>query len=116
MSIFGKIIERLRSIVKAVEHRAEEVREHYEKRQAESLAVQLDEIAKGVPYKNWRTSIEDLVYLAGQDGSYAGRAALWADLKCNGEYEGSAKQNITLHKAFLERLPSEGIPWPKAEG
>lgn len=116
MSIFTKIIERLRDIVKRVEHRADEVREHLEERQAASLAVHLDELAKTSPYKNWRTSIEDLVYLVGQDGSYDGRAALWADLGCNGDYEGSAKQNTTLHKAFLERLPSEGIPWPKAEG
>jgi hypothetical protein len=113
MSIFGKIIERLRSIVKGVEKHTEEVRERYEERQAESLAVQLDEMAKDVPYKNWRTSIEDLVYLAGQDGSRKGRAALWADL-CEGPYKGTAEQNIELHKEFLARLPSEGIPWPKA--
>jgi hypothetical protein len=113
MSIFTKIVERLRNIVKAVEHRTEEVREHYQERQAESLAVMLDEMAKTSPYKNWRKSIEDLVYLAGQDGSFKGREVLWDEMHCTGEYTGSAEQNIALHKAFLARLPSEGIPWPK---
>lgn len=114
MSIFRKIVERLRSIVKAVEHHAEEVRERYEERQAKSLAVQLDEMAKDSSFKNWRKSIEDLVYLVGQDGSFKGREILWDEMDCVGEYKGTAEQNITLHKAFLARLPSEGIPWPRA--
>jgi hypothetical protein len=115
MSIFSRIVSKLRDIVRGIREEVGEARERLEERRAASLAEKLDELAKTSSHKNWRVSIEDLVYLAGQDGSYDGRKALWDELECEGEYEGSGKQNIALHKRFLERLPSEGIPWPKAK-
>lgn len=113
--ILDRLISFLRNIVKDVRSGVDEVREKLEERRAASLAEKLDELAKTQPYKNWRTSVEDLTYLAGEDGSYAGRKQLWSDLRCDGhDYEGSAEQNIALHKRLLEELPRHGIPWPKS--
>lgn len=124
MSLFDRIVSKLRDIVHSiagdvheaaadVKERVEEVREDIKERRAASLAEKLDELAANQPYKNWRESIEDVAYLVGEDGSFKGRTALWSDLGFTGEYKGTAEQNIELHARFIERLPSHGIPWPK---
>jgi len=112
VNILTRIIDKLKGFVAAVEQKAEEVVEVFERRRAASLAEKLDELAATKPYKNWRASVEDLAYLVGEDGSFEGRKALWADLACHGEYKGTAAQNRHLHAALLEALPDHGIPWP----
>ena len=117
MSILDRIISKLRDVLGAVREEVHEtigeIHEHFEKRRAASLAEKLDELARDKPYKNWRLSIIDLAYLVGEDGSPAGRAALWADLGMPGEYKRTAAQNTALHARFLECLPKWGIPWPE---
>jgi hypothetical protein len=114
MSIFDRIVSKLRNIVAAIRDEVGEVRERLEERRQASLAEKLDELAKDKPYKNWRTSVEDLAYLVGEDGSYDGRAELWSGFRMKGEYKGTAAQNIELHAHMLEELPKHGIPWPVA--
>lgn len=112
MSILSNIIDKLKGIVGAVEQKADEVVKYFEKRRAEALAAHLDALARNKPYKNWRTSSQDLAYLVGEDGSFEGRAELWDDLNCHGEYKGNASQNLRLHAALLDRAASDGVPWP----
>jgi hypothetical protein len=116
MSIFDRVISRLRDILgtvrEEVHEKVEEVRERIEERQAASLKEKLAELAKGTSYTDWENSIEDMVYVVGEDGSYAGRAELWSVSGLNGAYKGTAAQNTALHKWFLAELPSRGIPWP----
>ncbi len=113
MNILTRIIDKLKAIVGAVVQKVDEVAEHFEKRRADSLAAELDKLAVGKQYKNWRTSVRDLAYLVGEDGSFDGRKQLWADLACEGRYEGTAAQNLRLHAALIEALPDHGIPWPE---
>jgi hypothetical protein len=102
MSILKRIIGRLREIVQAIGERIDERREA-------RLADKLDELAADKPYKNWRSSSEDLAYLLGEDGSFEGRTDLWADLGFSGEYKGTAAQNVKLHARLLEEAAREGV-------
>jgi len=114
--ILDRIISKLRDILgtvrEVVTQKIEEAHEHFEQRRAASLAEELDKLAATKPYKNWRTSAEDLAYLVGEDGSYDGRKQLWDDLRMTGAYKGSGAQNVRLHAKLLEELPRHGIPMP----
>lgn len=61
----------------------------------------------GADKLNWRSSIVDLMKLLGIDSSYANRSELAGELGIAG-YEGSAEQNITLHKAVMKELAANG--------
>jgi hypothetical protein len=111
--ILDRIIGRLRDLVQHVRASIDETREKLQERRAESLREKLNEMAKDTPYSNWAISVADLANLVGEDGSFEGRKQLWADLRCEGKYTGSAEQNIALHAKLLEELPRHGIPWPK---
>ncbi len=113
MGIFDRIVSKLRDIVHKIEGAVEDVHDRLEERRQASLAEELDKLAATKPYKNWRTSTEDLAYLVGEDGSFEGRAELWAALKFGGKYGGSAGQNIRLHARLMEAMPTHGIPWPE---
>jgi len=56
---------------------------------------------------NWKTSIVDLMKLLDIDSSYAHRKELANELGIEG-YEGTAEQNIALHKAVLTKLAANG--------
>lgn len=112
--ILDRIIGRLRDLVQHVRAAVDETREKLQERRAESLKEKLNEMAKDTLYTDWRNSVTDLAFLVGEDGSFGGRKQLWADLKCEGKYTGSAEQNIALHAKLMEELPRHGIPWPKA--
>jgi hypothetical protein len=56
---------------------------------------------------NWRTSIVDLFKLLGIDSSYANRKELAQELGRT-DYEGSAEDNIWLHKATMQELAKNG--------
>ncbi|HVJ00762.1 MAG TPA: DUF3597 domain-containing protein [Sphingomonas sp.] len=57
---------------------------------------------------NWRTSIVDLMKLVGMESSYAERKELAQELGYTGEYDGSADDNIWLHKRVLQELAKNG--------
>ncbi|MBO9622845.1 MAG: DUF3597 domain-containing protein [Sphingomonas sp.] len=57
---------------------------------------------------NWRSSIVDLMKLVGMESSYAERKELAQELGYTGEYDGSADDNIWLHKRVLQELEKNG--------
>ena len=56
---------------------------------------------------NWRTSIVDLMKLIDVDSSYQARKELAQELG-NQSYEGSAEDNIRLHKQTMQELARNG--------
>ena len=56
---------------------------------------------------NWRTSIVDLMKLLDIDPSYANRKELAVELGRT-DYEGSAEDNIWLHKKVMRELAANG--------
>jgi predicted Zn-dependent protease len=107
MSILEKIVGRLKQIAAGISEKVEEVREKFEERRAERLAARLDEMAADTPYKNWRTSVQDLAYLIGEDGSYDGRKALWEALRFTQAYKGSVGQNEELRTRLMDDVAHE---------
>jgi Domain of unknown function (DUF3597) len=67
----------------------------------------------GADKLNWDSSIVDLMKLLGIDSSYANRKALAEELG-NTSYEGSAEDNIGLHKAVMKALAANGGKVPAA--
>ena len=61
---------------------------------------------------NWRTSIVDLMKLIGVESSYDNRKALAQELG-NAGYEGSAEDNIRLHRQTMQELAKHGGKVPK---
>jgi len=71
------------------------------------VVAKLEDLSAQNPGLNWKTSIVDLMKLLGLDSSYAHRKELAAEVGIEG-YEGSAEQNIALHKAVLAKLAQNG--------
>jgi hypothetical protein len=63
--------------------------------------------AYGKP-SNWRTSIVDLLQLLGLDSSLQARKELANELNIHAGADGSAEQNIALHKAVMKKLAENG--------
>lgn len=63
--------------------------------------------AAGHP-SNWRTSIVDLLQLLGLDSSLQARKELAGELNIHAGADGSAEQNIALHKAVMQKLAANG--------
>jgi hypothetical protein len=63
--------------------------------------------AAGHP-SNWRTSIVDLLQLLGLDSSLAARKELANELNVHVGADGSAEENIALHKAVMQKLAENG--------
>lgn len=61
----------------------------------------------GADKLNWRTSIVDLMKLIGLDPSYANRKELAQEMG-RADYEGSADDNIWLHKRVMQELAKAG--------
>jgi len=72
------------------------------------VVAKLDAMAADNPEDlDWKVSIVDLLKLLGMDSSYAHRKELAAEMGIEG-YEGSAEQNIELHKIVLRKLADNG--------
>lgn len=63
--------------------------------------------AKGRP-SNWRQSIVDLLQLLDLDSSLSARKELAEELNIHVGADGSAEQNIALHKAVMQKLAENG--------
>jgi len=63
--------------------------------------------AKGRP-SNWHQSIVDLLQLLDLDSSLAARKELGQELGVHAGPDGSAEQNIALHKAVMKKLEENG--------
>jgi len=57
---------------------------------------------------NWRTSIVDLLKLLDLDSSLGARKALANELGLHAGADGSAEENIALHKAVMQKLADNG--------
>lgn len=57
---------------------------------------------------NWQTSIVDLLKLLDIDSSLSARKALGEELNIHAGADGSAEQNIALHKAVMKELEKNG--------
>jgi hypothetical protein len=57
---------------------------------------------------NWRTSIVDLLKLLDLDSSLTARKELGQELGVHAGADGSAEQNIALHKAVMRKLAENG--------
>ena len=57
---------------------------------------------------NYQTSIVDLLKLLGLDSSLAARKELGQELGTHAGADGSAEQNIALHKAVMQKLAENG--------
>jgi len=57
---------------------------------------------------NWRTSIVDLLKLLDLDSSLAARKELAGELNVHVGADGSAEENIALHRAVMEKLEENG--------
>ena len=61
----------------------------------------------GADRLNWRTSIVDLLKLINVDSDFASRKALASELGRE-DYEGSAEDNVWLHKRTMRELAAHG--------
>ena len=61
----------------------------------------------GADHLNWRTSIVDLMKLLGIDSDYESRKALAEELG-DGDYSGSAEDNVWLHRQVMKGLHDNG--------
>lgn len=57
---------------------------------------------------NWRTSIVDLLQLLGLESSLDARKQLANELNIHVGADGSAEENIALHKAVMQKLAANG--------
>ncbi|HZD93534.1 MAG TPA: DUF3597 domain-containing protein [Candidatus Sulfotelmatobacter sp.] len=57
---------------------------------------------------NWRTSIVDLLKLLDLDSSLNARKELAQELSVHAGTDGSAEENIALHKAVMQKLAENG--------
>jgi len=70
------------------------------------VAERLDKI-EGSDRLNWRTSIVDLLKLLSIDPSYENRKELAGEMG-RVDYEGSAEDNIWLHKRVMQEIADHG--------
>lgn len=74
----------------------------------ETVDVEATLAAKdGADKLNWRTSIVDLLRLIDVDSSYEARKELATELG-DTSYEGTAEDNIRLHKRVMKQLQKNG--------
>ena len=57
---------------------------------------------------NWQTSIVDLLKLLDLDSSLTARKELGTELNIHAGADGSAEENIALHKAVMQKLAENG--------
>lgn len=77
------------------------------------VAILDKKVAASGQKSNWRVSIVDLLRLLDLDSSLAARKELATELNVRAGADGSAEQNIALHKAVLARLAANGGNVPK---
>jgi len=72
------------------------------------VVAKLDDMAaNNAEDLDWKVSIVDLLKLLGMDSAYGHRKELATEMGIEG-YEGSAEQNIELHKIVLQKPADNG--------
>jgi|KBSSwiStaDraftv2_1062776.scaffolds.fasta_scaffold1025707_3 hypothetical protein len=105
MRLFKFIVDAIRHIVEVIDDKIDAI-------QVDRISRKLDERAEQSDAKNWRTSVVDLMKLAGLDSSLANRRDLAKELGRD-KFVGSADDNIWLHGRVLEALAEHDIRLPK---
>ena len=77
----------------------------------EAVLVQIAELKGGGG--NWRTSIVDLLKMLDLDSSLDARKQLANELNVHAGADGSAEQNIALHRAVMRKLAQNGGKVPE---
>ena len=125
MSIFGKILGGIFGKKKEEAHEAKVAETSPAEAALEPVIIEeevvepvdvdalLTEKAEAASEKlDWKVSIVDLLKLLSIDSSYGARKELAAELGIDG-YEGSAAQNIEMHKIVLTKLAENGGKLPE---
>jgi Domain of unknown function (DUF3597) len=63
---------------------------------------------------NWRTSIVDLLKLLDLDSSLSARKELANELNTHAGADGTAEENVALHKAVMQKLAENGGRVPES--
>jgi hypothetical protein len=76
-------------------------------------SIDVDQVLSDVASKkggggNWRTSIVDLLKLLDLDSSLSARKELANELNVHAGPDGSAEENIALHKAVMQKIAENG--------
>jgi hypothetical protein len=76
-------------------------------------SIDVDQVLSDVASKkggggNWRTSIVDLLKLLDLDSSLSARKDLANELNVHAGPDGSAEENIALHKAVMQKIAENG--------
>jgi hypothetical protein len=84
-----------------------------------SQPVDVEEVLTGMASQkggggNWQTSIVDLLKLLDLDSSLSARKELGGELNVHAGADGSAEQNIALHKAVMQKLAENGGKVPES--
>ena len=123
MSIFGSIVSKIFGAVEsavapaahASEAPASATPAPAQAAQATQPAqpVDVEAVLSGMASKkggggNWRTSIVDLLKLLDLDSSLNARKELATELDVHAGVDGSAEENIALHKAVMHKLAENG--------
>jgi len=98
MSIFGKILAFFRDLY------------HTDMTQEELHAALDERVKEQGEDLDWENSVVDLMKLVGMDSSRKARKKLAIELGYEGEYTGTAEQNIWLHGQVLDGLVKNGLP------
>lgn len=106
MRLLEFIIGTIRRIVEVIDDKIDAI-------QMASIEHKLEERATQSDAKNWRTSVVDLMKLAGLDPSLPNRRDLAKEMGHKGTYSGSADDNMWLHSKLLEALAERDIHLPR---
>ena len=86
---------------------------------ASMQSVDVEAVLEGLTSKrggggNWQSSIVDLLKLLDMDSSIAARKQLASELKVHVGPDGTAEENIALHKAVMQKLADNGGKVPES--
>lgn len=106
MRLLNFIKEAFRAIVEVVDEKIDAI-------QDEKITRKLDDRAAQSDAKNWRTSVVDLMKLAGLDPSLPNRRELAKELGHKGSFTGSTDENIWLRSKLFDALAEGDIRLPR---
>jgi hypothetical protein len=104
MGIFDQLFESVKEMVSAGEAKVDETLG----KPPTVTDTKLNEKAQTSDAKNWRTSIVDLMKVAGMDSSLNARKELAAEFGIS-DYSGTADQNQQLHREVMKKIQARGV-------
>jgi Domain of unknown function (DUF3597) len=112
MGIFDQLFESVKEMVSAGKAKAEEALDKLPTSETTTtdskFNPKINEKAQTSDAKNWRTSIVDLMKVAGMDSSFNNRKELAAEFGIS-DYSGTADQNQQLHREVMKKIQARGV-------